>query len=146
MELMETKQIEATKANVELAINNIKKYAQEKEYRIIGEFKEAGFFEKLIGSSKLKFDSKSQEKVCKSYLWRLEQKVGMQNSNRFLHFLYKAVYKLDKAPYVEYSEKEVKIKEAKKAWKKVQAEADTLQALYKTEKGSFYGKKLPTVE
>ena len=141
MELMETKQIEATKANVETAINSIKKYSQDKGYRIIGEFKEAGFFEKLIGSSKLKFDSKGHEKIVKKYLWRIEQKVGMQNSNRFLHFLYRTVYKLDKAPYVDYSEKESKIKDARKAWKKMQLEADKLQALYKTEKGDFYKKK-----
>src|ERR1035437_6340683 len=118
MELMEQKQIEATKENVELAINKIKEYSNTKGYQVKGEFKEAGFFEKFIGSSKIKFDSKSQEKVCKNYLWRLEQKIGMQNANRFLHFLYRKVYKLDKAPYVDYSEKELKIKESRKAWKK----------------------------
>ncbi len=137
---METKQIEATKANVELAINEIKEYSQEKGYQIKGEFKQDGFFKNLLGGSKLKFESKSQEKVCRKYLWRLEKKMGMSTANRFLHFLYKKVYKLDQAPYIEYSEKELKIKEARKAWKKMQIEADKLLAAYKEEKGSFYKK------
>lgn len=62
----------------------------------------------------------------------------MSNANRFLHFLYKKLYKLDKAPYVEYSERELKIKEAKKAWKKVKLEAEKLQKEYKDTKGDFY--------
>ena len=141
MEIMETKQIEATKENVELAINKIKKYAEEKGYQVKGEFKQDGFFANLLGSSKLKFESKSQEKVCKNYLWRLDKKIGMSVSNRFLHFLYKKVYKLDKAPCIDYSEKELKIKETRKAWRKIKEEAEKLQAAYKLEKGTFYKQK-----
>ena len=127
---METKQIEATKENVETAINKIKAYAQEKGYQVVGDFKPGS----------LQFDSKSKQKVCKNYLWKLDKKVGMSNANRFLHFLYKKVYKLETAPCIKYSEQELKIQQARKAWKKMQAEAEKLQAIYKTEKGDFYKK------
>jgi hypothetical protein len=140
MEIMETKQVEATKANVELAINKIKEYAQEKGYQVLGDFKEDSFFAKLVGSDKPKFESKNQEKVFRKLLWRMENKISMKNANWFLR-LYAKVFKLEKAPRVEYSEKELKIKEARKAWKKMQLEADRLQAVYKTEKGDFYKKK-----
>jgi hypothetical protein len=131
MEIMETKQIEATKANVELAINNIKKYAEEKGYQVKGDFT----------SGDLKFESKSKEKVCRNYLWRLDKKMGMSVANRFLHFLYKKVYKTETAPSIDYSEKELKIKEARKAWRKLKEEAEKLQAAYKLEKGTFYKQK-----
>jgi len=131
MEIMETKQIAATKANVELAINNIKKYAEGKGYQVIGDFSDRG-------PGELTFESKSKEKVCRKYLWRLEKKMGMSCANRFLHFLYKKVYKFDKAPKVEYSEKELKIQQARRAWKKMQIEAEKLQAAYKLEKGTFF--------
>lgn len=138
MELMETKQVEATKANIEKAVEKIKYFANDKGYQLIGEFKKDGFFTSLFSGSSIKFDSKSQEKECKRYLWRIDSKLGMSNANRFLHFLYKKLYKLDKAPYVEYSERELKIKEAKKAWKKVKLEAEKLQKEYKDTKGDFY--------
>ena len=131
---MENKQIEATKTNVELAINNIKEYATSKGFQIQGDFQHEGFLKNLH------FDSKSLEKVCKKYLWRLDQKMGMSIANRFLHFLYKKIYKLDKAPRIEYSEKEIKIQQARKAWKKLQVEAEKLQETYKLEKGDFYKK------
>jgi len=136
---METKQIAATKENVEIAINKIKEFATEKGYQIIGEFKKEGVLSTIFGSS-LKFESKSKEKVLRTYLWRLDQRVTMAQANKFLHFLYKKVYKLDSAPRIEYSEKELKIKEARKAWKKVQAEAEKLLLEYKNEKGDFYKK------
>lgn len=140
MQVMENKQIEATKTNVELAINNIKEYATSKGFQVQGEFQQEGFLQNLFGSTKIHFDSKSLEKVCKKYLWRLDQKMGMSISNRFLHFLYKKVYKLDKAPRIEYVEKELKIKQARKAWKKLEVEVEKLQAAYKLEKGDFYKK------
>lgn len=127
---MEIKQIQATKENVDKAINEIKKYSSEKGYQIIGE----------TAKGDLRFDSKKKEKVLRKYLWMVENKMGMSSANRFLHFLYKKVYKLDKAPRIEYSEKELKIKESRRAWKKVQQEADKLLAAYKEEKGSFYKK------
>jgi len=138
MEIMESKQIMATKENVELAINNIKKYAEEKGYQIKGEFKQEGFLSSLFGSSKITFESKSKEKVCRNYLWRLEKKMGMSIANRFLHFLYKKTYKLEQAPKVDYSDKEIKIQEARKAWKKLQKESELLMAAYKAEKKDFY--------
>lgn len=127
---METKQIAATKENVEIAINNIKKFAEERGYQITGKFQEGT----------LAFDSKSKEKVLMNYLWRLSQKVTMAQANKMLHFLYKKVYKLQDGPKIDYSEKEIKIKAARKAWKKAQAEADRLLSEYKKEKGDFYKK------
>ena len=143
---METKErkpfVEPTKANIEATIEKIKKYAQEKGYQIKGDFKKEGLLDKAInffGSSEVKFDSKSQLKVCRDYLTRIDRKIGMSISNRFLHFLYKKVYKLtEPAPYVEYSDKELKIRESRKAWKKAQLQAELLLKAYKDEKGDFF--------
>lgn len=62
----------------------------------------------------------------------------MSVANRFLHFLFKKVLKVENAPYIDYSEKELKIKEAKNAWRKMKIEAEKLQEAYKLEKGTFY--------
>jgi len=124
------KQIPATKENVEIAINRVNGFAKERGYQIVGEFTE--------GSRS--FESKSKDKVLRNYLWRTGKHTSMAQANKFLHFLYKKVYKFSSAPRIEYSEKELKIKESRKAWKKVQLEADTLLAAYKAEKGDFYKK------
>lgn len=139
METMNTIKIEATSQNVQTSITAIKKYAEEKGYQIIGEFKKEGLISGLLGS-KLTFESKSQEKVLRNYLTKFDKKPGMATANRLLHFLYKKVYKLDKAPYVEYSEKELKIKSARKAWRKSLAETEALMKVYKEEKKDFYKK------
>ena len=127
-----TKQIAATEENVEIAINNIKKFADEKGYRFLDQT--------FMVNNSLIFESKSKEKVLKNYLWRLDQKITMAQANKFLHYLFRKVYKVEITPRVEYSEKELKIKSARKAWKKVQAEADLLHKAYRDEKGDFYKK------
>lgn len=128
---MEIKQIAATTENVESAISKIKIFATDNGYQVLGIFE----------TGTLTFDSKRKEKAVKKYLWKLDNKVTMAQANLFLHFLYKKVYKLDKTPRIEYSEKELKIKNAKKAWKKVREESDKLKIAYFQEKGDFYRKK-----
>lgn len=132
--------IEANKQNIEQAIENIKQFATDKNFQILGEFKKDGFLQSIFSNNKITFESKSKEKVCRNYLTRLQKKMGMSLANRFLHFLYKKVYKLDKAPRIEYSEQELKIQAARTAWKKSLAETTKLLAEYKTSKKGFYSK------
>ena len=141
MEVMETKKVEANKANIELAIASIVEYTKNKNYRIIGEFKKEGFITNLLSSSKLSFNSKSQEKVLRNYLTHLQERVGMSLANRFLHFLYKKVYKINEVPRIDYSEKELKIKAAQKIWKQNLKAMKESRELYKLEKGDFYKNK-----
>jgi hypothetical protein len=146
---METKErtpfVEPTKANIEATIEKIKQYALDKGYQFKGDVKKEGLLNKAMSffsNSEIKFESKSQSKVCRDYLTRLDRKMGMSLANRFLHFLYKKVYKsTDAAPFIEYSEKELKIKQSRKEWKKLQAEAEKMLAAYKQEKGDYYKKK-----
>ena len=130
--------IEATPENIDKAITNIVEFAREKGYQIKGEFNRGTFrtlIESFVG---IKFKSSGQEKKLRHYLTRLNKKITLRQSNMFLHFLYKGVYELDKAPHVDYSDKELKIKEARKLWKETQKKADELLKIYKAEKGNFY--------
>lgn len=120
--------VEATKENVEVVFNKIKLYADEKGYT----------FNETTKRGELKFDSGKQKKVCNNYLTRIERKIGMGVANQFLHFLYKKIYKLETVPYVQYSEKELKIRETRKAWKKSLVETEKLLATYKETKGDFF--------
>jgi hypothetical protein len=137
--IQKTLLVEATNENIEIAFSEIKKYAAQKGYQIIGDM---NMPRNIFGASKsLKFDSKTQQKVLRRYLTRINRKIGMEITNKFLHFLFKKIYKLDtSAPCVQYSEKELKIKNARKAWKKAAAEAEKLRVAYKAEKGDFYKK------
>ena len=129
------------------AFLKIKKYREAKGYAFHGltdVFIKAivGLQEKdLIG----KFDSKNQEKDFGRYLSKIEKRpehiLGMALSNKFLHFLTKKVMKMEKV-YLDYSDKEKKIIEARIKWKKLLAEADLLKKEYKDEKGDFYKKLL----
>ncbi len=134
------KTIDATKENIAVAITTIEKFATDNGYQIIGEFTKEKFLTKLFGGNKPSFTSKCQEKACRNYLFQIDKKPGMRVINQFLHFLYKRVYKLDNAPKVEYSDKELKIKSARASWKKAHAEAEKLLATYKEEKVGFYKK------
>lgn len=144
MENKGKKLVEPTKANIEDTIEKIKKYAEEKGYQIKGDFKKEGLIDKTLsffGNSEIRFDSKSKSKVCRDYLTRIDKKICLRISNKFLHFLYKKVYKItENVPCLEYSEKELKIKESRKLWKIAQLQADILMKQYKLEKGDFYKK------
>jgi len=133
--------LEANTENVQATFEKIKKYADEKGYRLVGELK---LPTNLIGITKsMTFDSGKQKKVLRNYINRLDKHVTMGNANRFLHFLFKKVYKIDtsNAPSMEYSEKETKIREARRAWVKARTEAEKLRVVYRKEKGDFYKKK-----
>lgn len=140
METMKTTKIEATKANIDKAINDIQKYAASKGYQFLGELKKDGILSSLFGGDKPKFESKSQEKVCNNYLSRLDRGVRMSTANRFLHFLYKHVYKLETAPRVDYSQRELEIRASRKAYVAAKVEAEKLRLKYKEIKGDFYKK------
>jgi ribosomal protein S10 len=132
--------LEANTENIENTFAKIREFSDKNEYRIMGEMK---LPTNLLGMKKSPhFDSKKQMKVVRNYINRLDKNVTMRVANTFLHFLFKRVYKSNTAPYVELSEKEIKIQSLRKEWKKASAEAEKLRVAYKTEKGDFYKKKL----
>ncbi len=131
--------LEVNTENIQAVFEKIKKYAEERGFRIEGDLK---LPTNLIGITKsMSFDSGKQKKVLRNYINRLDKRVTMGNANRFLHFLFKKIYKLDSSPSMEYSEKELKIIQARKAWVKARTEAEKLRVVYRTEIGDFYKKK-----
>ena len=131
--------VEPTEANVESAIKAISEFAIKNNYQVKGNLK---LPTNMVGITKsLKFDSTSIKKVLRDYLTRLDRKMSLRNANRFLHFLFKKIYKLDEAPKIELPEKELKIQAAKKVWKEAAKKAEELRLVYKTEKGDYYKKK-----
>ena len=121
------------------SFNKIQEYADAKGYVVKGELL---IPTNKIGMNKsLSFDSKRQKKTLRNYINRLHKQVNMPTANKFLHFLFKKIYKLDDAPSVEYSEKELKIQSLRKQWKKAFAESEKLRVAYRQEKGDFYKKK-----
>ena len=130
--------LEANTENIEKTFAKIQEFSNLKGYRIIGDLK---LPTNLLGLKKSpSFDSKRQMKVVRNYINRLDRKVSHRLANLFLHFLFKRVYKLDTAPSVELSEKEIKIQSLRKSWKKAFAESEKLRLEYKAEKGDFYKK------
>lgn len=130
--------VEPTTENIKATFEKINAYAQEKGYQVVGDMSVPTNWIGLDKSAK--FESKSQSKVVRNYLTRLDSHITMGQANRFLHMLFKRIYKLDKAPRVEYSAKELEIKASRKAWKKADAEAQALLKKYKEVKGDFYKK------
>ena len=131
--------LEVNNENIESSFNKIKEFADSKGYVIKGEMK---IPTNLIGMNKsMHFDSNKQKKRFRNYINRIHKKTTMRTANIFLHVLFKKIYQLDTAPSVEYSEKEISIQNSRKAWKKVQAEADKLHLAYIKEKGDFYKTK-----
>ena len=138
----ENKRIELIDVNndtIASSFNKIQEYAIAKGYVINGELKMPT---NLIGLNKsLSFDTKKAKKTTRNYINRLHKQVNMPTANKFLHFLFKKIYKLDDAPSVDYSEKEKKIQSLRKAWKKAFSESEKLRLEYRKEKDGFYVKK-----
>ena len=138
----ENKRVELIGVNNETiasSFNKIQEYANAKGYVITGELKMPT---NLIGLNKsLSFDTKKAKKTTRNYINRLHKQVNMPTANKFLHFLFKKIYKLDDAPSVDYSEKEKKIQSLRKAWKKAFSESEKLRLEYRKEKDGFYVKK-----
>lgn len=131
--------VEPTEANVAETLNAIAEFAKQNEYQIKGELKMP---KNMLGMTKsLEFESLSKKKVLRNYLTRLNRKVTLRLSNELLHFLFKKIYKLDEAPKIELSEKELKIQAAKKVWKETAKAAEALRLAYVTEKGDYYKKR-----
>lgn len=130
--------LDVNNETIESSFNKIKEYADAKGYVIKGDLK---IPTNLIGINKsLSFDSGRQKKTVRNYINRLHKQVSMPTANKFLHFLFKKIYKLDHAPSVEYSEKELKIQSLRKQWKKAFAESEKLRIEYRKEKEGFYKK------
>lgn len=135
-----TTYVEANEANVEKTIKSINEFAIAKGYQIKGELKVPT---NMIGIQKtLSFESTSKKKVLRNYLTRWDRKPSLSMANRLLHFLFKKVYKLEEAPRLELSEKELKIQAAKKVWKETAKAAEALRLAYVTEKGDYYKKRV----
>jgi len=131
--------LEVNSENVEMIFYKIRDYANLNGYRIMNALKVPT---NLIGLNKsLHFDSKKKKKVLRNYINRLNKHMSLSGANAFLNFLFKTLYKIDTCPSVELSEKELAIQAARKAWRKVQVEANKLLLAYKKEKGDFYKKK-----
>ena len=126
--------IEPTVQNLEMIFSKIAQYADAKGYQM----KDKAL---LLDPKTPNFKSNNQRKLVRNHCTRLNDKITMSHANRFLHLIFKNIYGVEKAPRVEYSEKELKIKANKKAWKKLQAEADVALKAYKDEKGDFYKQK-----
>lgn len=129
--------LDASTENIEKAFEKIRQYTEQSGYQIIGDLKTPT---NMLGFSKGL--SKCQKKVLRHYLTRIDKKIGMHLVNTFLHFLFRKIYKADKAPYVEYSKKELKIKSLRKQWKKAFEESEKLRLAYREEKGNFYKSQL----
>lgn len=102
--------------------------------------KDEGLVTRLFSGSitKLPKDlSTNKEKHLRRLAARFLSRPTWGNANVYLHFLYKKCLGQD-APKVKQSEREEKIQQARKAWKKAQAESARLLAVYKAEKGSYY--------
>jgi hypothetical protein len=125
---MNNKQVQATQQNIDLAIDAIKNFANERGFQVLGDF----------NHGELKFSSKNREKVVSRYLWKISTGPSMASANRFLHFLYKKIYGFDQAPRVDFSQKELAIKAARKKWKEAARLAEELRVKYREEKGDFY--------
>lgn len=133
--------IEPNEENIHFMFKLISQFAADKEYDIKGELK---LPTNLLGITKgPKFDSRSKMKVVRTYLTRLNKKITMGQTNRFLHFLFKKIYKTEgQAPSLVYTTKEQEIRNARKAYKEAMRNTEELQKKYKETKGDFYKKRL----
>lgn len=138
---MTTTKIEATPQNINDAIMNIAEYAKAKGYEFdttdVPSFREnpLAFWQGKV----LEFESKGKKKTCSNYLTRFGKHITMSQANRFLHFMWRHVLKNEgKVPEIKYSQRELDIRNAKKAWNTANAAAETLRIAYKTIKGDFY--------
>jgi hypothetical protein len=122
--------LDYSKENVKLVSDKIQAFINEKGYRLS--------IPVIKISEDIVFESKKKSKVLRRYLTLINNRISLKTINRFLHFLYKKIYKEAEAPKVLISEKETKIQDARKAWKKIQAESVKLEKIYKEEKGNFY--------
>ena len=124
---------------------------KDKGYRVpeIPEIADTGgivtLMKKLAGGGQVHSIPKDLSTNKRKHLKRLAYRMLMRptwcNANLYLHFLFKKCLGLDSAPKVTLSEKEEKIQQARRAWKKSAAETEKLRVAYKAEKGDFYKTK-----
>lgn len=119
--------INPTVENVQMTLDKIKAFAEEKKFAVNGDLRITG---------ELTFPSQSQQKVLRNYLTRLSLKMTRSQANRFLHALKR--YTPGFSAKIELSTKEIAIQKAKKEWKEARDKAEQLLKLYKDTKGDFY--------
>lgn len=119
--------IDPTVENVQMTLDKIKAFAQEKKFTVNGDLRITG---------ELTFPNQSQQKVIRNYLTRLNFKITRSQVNRFLHALKR--YTPDFNAKVDLSTKELAIQKAKKEWKEARDKAELLLKKYKDEKGDFF--------
>lgn len=132
--------IEANVESIEATFKKIRDFATSNNYVIEGELKHPT---NMLGIKKtLSFDSRKQMKVVRNFINRFNERVSIGQANRFLHFLFRKIYKTDGAvPKVKFSEKQIKIQATRDAWKKMRDEAEKARVAYVTEKGDFFKTK-----
>jgi len=137
-------QVEATPQNINDTIFMISQYANDKGY-VFNESTMPAFRENSLAfwqGKKLEFDSKTKKKVCHNYLTRLSKNVTMRQANLFLHFMWRQIMKIEgPVPKIQPSEREFKIRQARKAWKTAFTESEKLRNEYKEIKGDFFKMK-----
>jgi hypothetical protein len=114
-------------------IDFIKNWADENNYRIIGNIENY----KNLPVINL---SKSKMKQIQKYCFWISQKPSLKKINSFFSLLSKT-YGVERVQ-VKVSAKEEAIQNARKQWLKARNESDKLLKAYKEEKGNFYKNKV----
>ena len=121
------------------SLEQIREFVRARGYQLIGELPGQQEMEDALHAISMT----REKKLIKRHL-RLKAKPGMRAANAFLHFLCRKCLEYGEERTVlrvDYSEKELAIKAARKAWVKARDAAEELRLAYVGEKGDFY--KLP---
>ena len=115
-------------------ISTIEDWCMENDYRIEG--LPVGLYKMKLALSTNDNISKNQLKKINKYIIGLEKHISMRKANSFFHLLTKTCgYNPVR---IKYSEKEEKIKNARKLMLKAKETYENLLKEYKTEKGDYY--------
>lgn len=126
---METikQQLEINAENIQKSFDVIQEFAAIKNYVITGNLEFKNFTKE--------FPSNKSKKKFRNSLNTVISHVTMKSANMFLFHLSKYTDSIIK---IEYSERELAIKEAKKNWKSARKISEKLMIDYKNIKGDFY--------
>lgn len=122
--------------NYRKAIEVAQKIVEEKNWRCNFDF----WDDIEVEESDLYDLTKSQLKKFRNKVNKVLRKPGLRNINALLWFVSKVIFKHPKTWNVKISEKEEKIKMARKEWTVARDIAEKLLGEYKKEKGDFYKK------
>lgn len=102
------------------------------DYRFSGESDLNGLSEALENLSW------SQRRHLRNAIRRTHHKITFASANRFLHRLFRKVLQRDTPFHLDFSEREAKIRTARKAWVEARDAALKALELYKSEKGDYF--------